>query len=124
MNQQGQKQTSFARGETIYFSIELTNTSETHVDFQTNQPGFDIKLMQSGEEIWSAFYNQLFMQVMMEHQLSPGESMHLNTQCDSKDNQGEWLSAGKYKVVPELVLFLDGERLAPPEQQEINVKKI
>ena len=64
------------------------------------------------------------MQVMMEHQLAPGESMRFNAQCDGKDNQGEWLSAGKYQVVPELVLFLDGERLAPPEQQEINVKKI
>jgi hypothetical protein len=100
----------------------VINTSSNHVDFQTNQPGFDIKLMNNGQEVWSAFYNQLFMQVMMEHQLAPGESMHFNAQCEGNDNQGEPLTAGSYQVVPELVLFLDNKRLSPPASEDIFLK--
>ena len=100
----------------------MINTSSNHVDFQTNQPGFDIKLMNNGQEVWSAFYNQLFMQVMMEHQLAPGESMHFNAQCEGNYNQGEPLTAGSYQVVPELVLFLDNKRLSPPASEDIFLK--
>lgn len=111
----------FTAGEDITFDYTVTNISGSTVTYEYTSPGHDIRVLDGDTTVWSKFHGRSFPQVTTSGQLSPGEVLDLGATWNGTDNEGERLPPGKYKVVPALTLFVNGERIHEAESVDITL---
>ena len=95
---------NFPIGEPIKIELKLKNASKEPVTitFPTSQR-FDLVVSDTeGKEVWRWSHGKVFLQVIQEVTLEPGEELEFKATWDQRDNEGRQVPSGAYVMVGEL----------------------
>ncbi len=122
LDARGEPTTTLRHGETLSLVIRVSNRIAHPVRYQLTGPGHDFVIEQRGEERWSAFHGMAFAQVISERTLGFNQVLELRTQWHGQDNSGQPLPPGEYRLLPRLVLFVDGSLVEVPGPRAITIE--
>ncbi|MCP4989426.1 MAG: hypothetical protein GY928_26220 [Colwellia sp.] len=115
----GQEVNLFTVGEEISFEIRVENTTNKDVTYQATGPGYDFVVKQGETQIWSKHYGLFFAQIIADRVIKASEVLVLSATWSGNDNERNVVSAGEYKVSPNLVFFVNGNLVPEPEPKVI-----
>lgn len=91
---------SYRLAEPVTMTFTVTNVSQT--TFQENlgtSQVYDFLVTREGKEVWRWSANQLFLQVITQFSLAPGQSRQYRETWKQVDNEGRGVPPGLYQVV-------------------------
>ncbi|HHY47877.1 MAG TPA: hypothetical protein GX506_11335 [Firmicutes bacterium] len=89
----------YRRDENVRMIFSKTNVQATPMtlEYRTGQQ-FDILITRAGEEVWRWSHGKVFVLVVTQTTLAPGESQVFRELWTQVDNQGQPVPTGRYVV--------------------------
>lgn len=90
----------FPLGTPVEMTLRVTNpTSETVRAYTSYPGGYDFAVHSGGEEIWRWSHDKVFVAMVGQLVLAPGEVREFRETWDQKDNEGQPVPAGAYMAI-------------------------
>lgn len=90
----------FPLGAPIEMTLRVTNPTSETVQAYTSYPGgYDFAVHSGGEEAWRWSHDKVFVAMVGQLILGPGEVREFRETWDQKDNEGQAVPAGEYMAI-------------------------
>ena len=117
-----QESDTFLLGEEISFEVKVKNPGNKVVSYFATGPGMGVGVWSDETNIWLNDFGIVYAQVITERFITAHSTVIGKYIWIGVNNQGEVVLRGEYQAKPNLVFFVDGERIPEPESKTINLQ--
>ena len=114
-----QERTQFATDQPLIFELTIKNKENFTVNYWATGPGYDIKVKQNDNTVWSNFHGVAFPQMIEERLIEPFGAIKFRVHWSATDNDEVKVAPGYYMVTPELVIYINDKKVKVPKAQKI-----
>lgn len=101
--------TVYARGEPVELTLAVTNPGPTPITLTApSSQRYDFTVLKDGAAIWRWSAGRMFLTVLTDLTIPPGETRAFTETWDQRDQSGQPVGPGEYVVVGTLI---GGERV-------------
>ncbi len=96
--------TVYARGEPVELTLSVTNPGPTPITLTApSSQRYDFTVLKDGTEVWRWSAGRMFLTVLTDLTIPPGETRAFTETWDQRDQSGRPVSPGEYVVVGVLI---------------------
>ena len=104
----GADRTVYATGEPVRLTLAVTNAGPAPVTFTApSSQLYDFTVLKDGTEVWRWSAGRMFLTVLTDLTIQPGETRAFTEAWDQRDQEGRPAGPGEYVIVG---ILIGGER--------------